>query len=62
MKTFEKVFPVFVTLNSWLFGQLLCYEVTLVKKCNKPLLQKSETKVFDQKKIYKKLVESQREK
>ena len=45
-----------------IFGQLHCYEVTLVKKCNKPLLLKSETKVFNQKKIYKKLVESQREK
>ena len=109
MKTFEKVFPEFVTWNSLFFarlfslnsssksswchpvplkfesynlhhckksccnlvflvlterllyqiilGQLHCYEVTLVKKCYKPLLQKSETKVFDQKKIYKKLVD-----
>ena len=56
MKTFEKVFSVFVTLNSWLFGQLLCCEVTLVKKCNKPLLQKSETKVFDQKRFIKNLL------
>ena len=38
------------------FGRLHCYEVTLVKKCNKPLLQKSETKVFDQKKIIKNLL------
>ena len=36
--------------------QLLhCYEVTLVKKCNKPLLQKSETKIFDQKRFMKNL-------
>ena len=33
---------------------LLC-EVTLIKKYNKPLLQKSETKVFKQKKFIKKL-------
>ena len=45
-----------------IFGQVHCYEVTLVKKCNKPLLQKSETKVFDQTKIYKKLNESEQEK
>ena len=36
-----------------IFGQLYCYEITLIKKCNKPLLQKSET-VFNQKQIYKK--------
>ena len=50
------VFLVFTEqlLYQIIFGQLHCYEVTLVKKCNKPLLQKSETKVFDQKKIYKK--------
>ena len=39
-----------------------CYEVTHVKKCYKLPLQKSETKILDQKQIYKKLVESQREK
>ena len=36
--------------------QLHCYEVTLIKKCNKPLLQKSETKVFDQKRFIKNLL------
>ena len=36
-----------------MFGQLHCYEVTLIKKCNKSLLQKSETEVFKQKTIYK---------
>ena len=35
------------------------YQVTLIKKYNKPLLQKSETKVFKQKKFRKKLVQSQ---
>ena len=43
-----------------IFGQLHHYELTLVKKCNQPLLQKGETKVFSQKQIYKKLAESQR--
>ena len=54
------VFLVFTEqlLYQMIFGQLHCNEVTLVKKCNKPLLQKSETKVLDQKKIYKKIVES----
>ena len=37
-------------------GRLHCYEVTLVKKCNKALLQKSETKVFDQKRFIKNLL------
>ena len=45
-----------------IFEQLHCHEVTLVKKYNKPLLQKSETKIFDQKRFLKKLVPSQREK
>ena len=39
-----------------IFGRLHCYEVTLVKKCNKPLLQKSEIKVFDQKRFIKNLL------
>ena len=43
-----------------MFGRLHYYEVTLIKKYNKPLLQKSETKIFKQKKIHKKLVQSQR--
>ena len=49
-------------LSQIIFGQLNCYEVTLVKKYNKPLLQKSETKFFKQKIFHKKLVQSQREK
>ena len=36
-----------------MFGRLHRHEVTLVKKCNKPLLQKSERKVFDQKRFIK---------
>ena len=35
------------------FWCLHCYGVTLVKKCNKPLLQISETKIFDQKRLIK---------
>ena len=43
-------------LVSWVFTeQLSCYEVTLVKKCNKPLLQKKETKILDQKRFIKNL-------
>ena len=42
--------------------RLHCYEVTLVKRYNKSLLQKSETKTFDQKRFQKKLVPSQQEK
>ena len=37
------------------FGCLHCYEVTLVKKCNNPLLQLSQTKIFDQKRSIKDL-------
>ena len=40
----------------------MCYGVTLLKIYNKPLLQKSETKIFIQKRFHKKLVQSQREK
>ena len=47
-----------ITTLSYNFGRLYCYEVTLVKKCNEPLLHKSETKIFHQK-IYKKLVQCQ---
>ena len=36
-------------------GGLHCYEVALVKNCNKPLLQKSETNIFDQKRFVKNL-------
>ena len=36
-----------------IFGWLYCHEVFLVKNCNKPLLQKSETKIFDQKRFIK---------
>ena len=49
-------------LLSHIIFKLHCYEVTLVKKCNKPSLQKSETKIFDQKRFHKKLVPSQQEK
>ena len=36
-------------------GRLHSYEVTLAKKCNKPLLQKTETNIFDQKRFIKNL-------
>ena len=38
------------------------YEVNLIKKYEKPLLQKSETEVFKQKKIHRILVQSQQAK
>ena len=38
------------------------YEVTLVKKYKKGLLQKSETKIFNQKIFHEKLAQSQKEK
>ena len=38
------------------------YEVTFIKKYNKPLLQQSQTEVFKQKKFHKKLVQSQQAK
>ena len=38
------------------------YEVTPIKKCNKLLLQKSETKIFDQKRLHKTLVQIKLEK
>ena len=47
---------------AYFFGLIPYYEVTLTKKYNKPLLQKSETEVFKQKKIHKKLVQSQQAK
>ena len=51
------VFVVFTEqlLYQIIFGRLHCYEVTLVKKCNKPQLQKSETKFFDQIRFIKNL-------
>ena len=30
-----------------------CYEVTIIKKCNKPLLQKTKTKIFNLKRSIK---------
>ena len=39
-----------------IFGMLNGYEITLVKKCNKPLQQKSERKVFIQKRYIKNLL------
>ena len=47
---------------AYIFGLILYFEVTLTKKYNEPLLQKSETEVFKQKKIHKKLVQSQQAK
>ena len=38
------------------------YEVNFIKMYNKPLLQKSETEGFKQKKIHEKLVQSQQAK
>ena len=49
-------------LSHIIFERLHCYEVTLVKKYNKPLLKKNETKIFDQKIFHKILFPSQREK
>ena len=49
-------------LSHMIFERLHCCKVTLVKKYNKPLLQKSETKIFDQKRFHKRLVPSQLEK
>ena len=43
-----------------IFERLNCYEVTLVKNYNKPLIQKSETKIFKQKRFHKTLVQSKR--
>ena len=43
-------------LYNIIFGRLHCYKVTFVKKCNKPLLEKSETKIFDQKRFIKNLL------
>ena len=47
---------------TYFFWMIPYYEVTFIKKYNKPLLQKSETEVFKQKKIHKKLVQSQQAK
>ena len=35
------------------FWRLHCYGVTILKRCNKPLLQISKTKIFDQKRFIK---------
>ena len=40
--------------------RLHCYEITVVKGYKKPLLQKSETKIIDQKRFHKKFVQNQR--
>ena len=47
---------------AYIFGLIPYYEVTLTKMYNKPLLQKSETEIFKQKKNRKKLVQSQQAK
>ena len=59
-------------LTFWVFSEELLhdliyershrYEVTLVKRDNNPLLQKSEAKISDQKRFHKNLVEGQGEK
>ena len=36
-------------LYHMIFARLHCYEVTLIKNCNRPPLQKSETKILDKK-------------
>ena len=57
-KCCKLVFLVFTEqlLYQIIFGRLHCYEVALVKKCNKPLQQKSETKILDQKRFIKNLL------
>ena len=45
-----------------IFGLLYRYEVSLIKKYDKVLLQKSETNIFKQKRFHKKLVQNQQEK
>ena len=41
-------------LSHIMLERLHCYEVTLVNKYYKPLLQKSETRIFDQTRFHKK--------
>ena len=43
-------------LSQIILGRLHCYDVTLMKKYNKLLLQKSETKISKQKRFHKELV------
>ena len=52
------VFLVFTEqlLYQRVFSWLHCYEVTPLKKCDRPLLQKIETKVFNQKRFIKNLL------
>ena len=38
-----------------IFEQLHCYEITPLKKCNNPVLQKSETNIFEKKRYMKNL-------
>ena len=45
-----------------IFGRLHCCDVSLVKKYNKPLLQKGERNIFDQKRFHERLIQSQWEK
>ena len=44
------------------FCLIRCYEATFVKKCNKPLLQVSETKILEQKRLMNFFFQSQPEK
>ena len=46
-------------LSHIIFERLHCYDVTLVKEYNKPLLQKSETKIFDKIRFHEKHIQSQ---
>ena len=48
--------------NFWVGYIAMKLEVTLVKNCNKPLLQKKWNKDFRLKKIYKKFIQIQSEK
>ena len=55
------LFLINVLLSHIIFDRLHCYEVTLVKKY-KPFLQKKETKIFDENRLTRKLIPSQRKK
>ena len=61
LKLFFCTFPKQL-MSHIIFGLLYRYEVSLVKKYDKVLLQKSETNIFKQKWFHKKLVQNQREK
>ena len=58
------VFSVFTEqlLYQIISRRLHWHKVTLVKRCNKPLLKKSETKIFDQKRFINNLLKVSKEK